>query len=130
MEETLMFWRGVNNKEVSELWRGDESIQQVLSDVRERLGGRRCRWKDFTEAEFDEVLRCTASWKACGVDSVYSFPIKKCPPIRKAVFRLVKRLVEWNVTERWMTRTTGSWRGEQCSCTREETRKTPPITAQ
>ena len=96
-----MFWRGVNNKEVSELWRGDESIQQVLSEVRERLGGRRCRWKDFTEAEFDEVLRCTASWKACGVDSVYSFPIKKCPPIRKAVFRLVKRLVEWKITERW-----------------------------
>ena len=96
-----MFWRGVNNKEVSELWRGDESIQQVLSVVRERLGGRRCRWKDFTEAEFDEVLRCTASWKVCGVDSVYSFPIKKCHPIRKAVFRLVKKLVEWNVTERW-----------------------------
>ena len=130
VEETLMFWRGVNNKEVSELWRGDESIQQVLGDVRERLGGRRCRWKDFTEAEFDEVLRCTASWKACGVDSVYSFPIKKCPPIRKAVFRLVKKLVEWNVTERWMTRTTGSWRGEQSSYSRVATGKILPTTAQ
>ena len=100
-EETLLFWREINNKDVSDGWRDDESIQQVLSDVRERLGGRRCRWKDFTEAEFDEVLRCTASWKACGVDSVYSFPIKKCPPIKKMVFQLVKRLVEWKIADRW-----------------------------
>ena len=55
----------------------------------------------FTEEEFEEVLRCTAPWKACGVDSVYSFPIKKCPPIKKAVFELVKRMVEWRVTDNW-----------------------------
>ena len=60
-----------------------------------------CRWFKFTEEEFEEVLRCTAPWKACGVDSVYSFPIKKCPPIRKAVFELVKKMVEWKVTDRW-----------------------------
>ena len=59
------------------------------------------RWFKFTEEEFDEVLRCTAPWKACGVDGVFSFPIKKCPAIKKAVFHLVKRLVEWNVTDRW-----------------------------
>ena len=53
------------------------------------------------EDEFDEVLRCTAPWKACGVDSVYSFPIKNCPPIKKAVFELVKMLVEWGVTDAW-----------------------------
>ena len=40
-------------------------------------------------------------WKACGVDSIYTFPIKKCPPIKKAVFALVKRMVEWKVTDRW-----------------------------
>ena len=100
-QERLEFWQCINNKDVSDGWRDDESIREVISDVRERLGGRRCRWKDFTEAEFDEVLRCTASWKACGVDSVYSFPIKKCPPIKKAVFQLVKRLVEWKTTDRW-----------------------------
>ena len=55
----------------------------------------------FTEDEIDEVLRCTASWKACGVDSVYSFPIKRCPPIRKAVYELVKKMVEWKVADRW-----------------------------
>ena len=59
------------------------------------------RWHKITEEEFEEVLLCTAPWKACGVDSVYSFPIKKCPPVRKAVFELVKNLVEWKVTNRW-----------------------------
>ena len=86
-EETLMFWRSINNKDVSEGWRDDESIQDVLHEVREKLQRRRCRWDDFTEEEFDDVLRCTAPWKACGVDSVYSFPIKKCPPIRKGCVR-------------------------------------------
>ena len=45
-------------------------------EERATLQWRRCRQDAFTEAEFDEVLRCTAPWKACGVDSVYSFPIK------------------------------------------------------
>ena len=61
----------------------------------------RCRWEAFAEAEFEEVLRCTAPWKACGVDSVYSFPTKKSPPIKKAVFELVKSMVEWKKTEMW-----------------------------
>ena len=100
LEETLMFWRNINNKETSEAWRDDESIQEVLREVGDSLQ-RRCRWGEFTEAEFEEVLSCTAPWKACGVDSVYSFPIKKCPPIKKAVFGLVKRLVEWKVYDSW-----------------------------
>ena len=58
-------------------------------------------WGAFTEEEFDDVLRCTAPWKACGVDSVYSFPIKRCPSIKKAVFELVKRTVEWKVYDSW-----------------------------
>ena len=61
----------------------------------------RCRKGDFTEEEFEEVLRCTAPWKACGVDSVYSFPIKKCKPIRKSVFELVRKVLAWKVTENW-----------------------------
>ena len=101
-EETLMFWRSINNKDVSEAWFEDESIQEVLGEERAKLHGRgRCPWGPFTEAEFDEVLKCTAPWKACGVDSVYSFPIKKCPPIKKAVFELVKKLLEWKVTDMW-----------------------------
>ena len=60
-----------------------------------------CRLFKFTEEELDEVLRCTAPWKACGVDSVYSFPIKRCPQIKKAVFELVKKMVEWKVTDQW-----------------------------
>ena len=79
VEETLEFLRSINNKEASERWREDESVQDVLRGVREKLEGRRCQWGPFTEAEFDEVLRCTAPWKAWGVDSVFSFPIKKCP---------------------------------------------------
>ena len=98
-EDTLTFWRSINNKEVSEEWREDKSIQEVLREVREKLQLRRYRWGPFTEAEFDEVLRCTASWKACGVDGVYSFPIKKYPSIRKSVFALVKWLIEWKVTD-------------------------------
>ena len=35
------------------------------------------------------------------MDSVYSFPIKKCKPLRKAVFELVKKVVEWKVTDLW-----------------------------
>ena len=98
LEETLRFWQIINNKEVAEGWREDTSIQEVLGNVRDELQNRRCRWCPFTEAEFDEVVRCTAPWKACGVDSVYSFPVQKCPPIRKAVFDLVK-MVEWKVAD-------------------------------
>ena len=36
-----------------------------------------------------------------GVDSVFSIPIKKCQPIRKAVFELVKKMVEWCVGNEW-----------------------------
>ena len=60
-EETLMFWRSINNKDISEGWFEDESIQEVLREERAKLHTRgRCRWAEFTEAEFDEVLRCTA----------------------------------------------------------------------
>ena len=98
-EEMLVFWKGINNKQASEGWRDDEANQEVLRDVREKV--QRCRWEVFTEEEFEEVLRCTAPWKACGVDSVYSLPIKKCPPVKKTVFELVKRMVEWKVTDVW-----------------------------
>ena len=78
------------------------SIRQVLYRVKMMIQrGRRCRWGPFTEEEFEEILRCTAPWKACGVDSVYSFPIKKCPPIKKAVYQLIKKMVEWKLEERW-----------------------------
>ena len=75
VEETLEFWRRINNKEVPEGWKEDRDIRGALYDVKKLLQkGRMCRWFEFTEKEFDEVLRCTAPWKACGVDSVYSFP--------------------------------------------------------
>ena len=64
------------------------------------------------EEEFDEVLRCTAPWKACGVDSVYSFPIKKCPPIKKAVYELVKTMVSGKRRIAGMRRIAGSLKGE------------------
>ena len=99
-EETLMFWRSINNKDVSEGWQAVEPIQEVLREMRGALR-RRCRWEALTEEEFDDVLRCTALWNACGVDSVYSFPIKKCPPIKKAVFELVKTMLEWRVADSW-----------------------------
>ena len=35
------------------------------------------------------------------MDSVYSYPIKKCPTIRKAVYELVKSMVEWKVHDHW-----------------------------
>ena len=84
-QETLDFWRSINNKEVSEGWRNDRSIREAFSQVRWKTRRSICRWYNFTEEEFEEVLRCTSPWKACGVDSVYSFPIKKCPTIKKAV---------------------------------------------
>ena len=92
-EETLMFWRSINNKNVSEGWLSDEAIQEVLREMRGALR-RRCRWEALTEEEFDDVLRCTAPCKVCVVDSVFSFPIKKCPPIKKAVYQLVKEIAE------------------------------------
>ena len=100
-QETLEFWQSINNKEVTKGWRDDEPIQEALREMRATLRGQRCRWYKFTEVEFEDVLRCTAPWKACGVDSVYSFPIKKCSPIKKSVFELVKKKVEWKVADRW-----------------------------
>ena len=77
------------------------NIRKALGEVKRTIqDGRRCRWFAFTKEEFDEVLRCTTPWKACGVDSVNAFPIKRCPPIKKAVFELVKKTVEWKLTER------------------------------
>ena len=35
------------------------------------------------------------------VDDVCPFLIKKCQPIRKTVFELVKRVVEWTPPDRW-----------------------------
>ena len=60
VDETLMFWRVINNKTAGEGWRDDESVQDALQEVREKHQGRRCRWGKFTEGEFDEVLRCTS----------------------------------------------------------------------
>ena len=83
-EETLDFWRAINNKEVSAGWKEDRDIREVLYETGKRTErGRRCRWFEFTETEFEEVLRCTAPWKACGVDSVYSFPSKSAHQSRK-----------------------------------------------
>ena len=53
----------------------------------------------FTE-DFNEVFGCIALWKACGVDSVYALPTKRCQPIRKAVNELSKKIVEWTVADR------------------------------
>ena len=50
--------------------------------------------EEFSGDEFDEILRCTAPWNACGVDSANYFPIKKRPPIRKTVFELFRKVVE------------------------------------
>ena len=86
---------------MSDGWREDRSIREAFSQVRWATRRRICRWFDFTEEEFEEVLRCTAPWKACGVDSDYSFPIKKCPTIKKAAYQLVKKLVEWRVADKW-----------------------------
>ena len=37
-KETLAFWRSINNKEVSDGWKYDESIQVVLQEMRDKLG--------------------------------------------------------------------------------------------
>ena len=52
-EETLAFWRGINNKEVSEGWKEDRSIREVLDRVKYETRRRTCRWYKFTEEEFD-----------------------------------------------------------------------------
>ena len=99
-DDTLEFWRNINNKDATNAWREDESIQAVIKEMRAVLTRRgRCRWEPLTEEEFDEVLRCTAPWKACGVDSVYSFPIKKCPCTKKAVFEWVKKILNRKVID-------------------------------
>ena len=46
-ETMLEFWRMINNKEVSERWRDDESIQEILHGVREKLQRMRYRWGEF-----------------------------------------------------------------------------------
>ena len=39
-------------------------------------------------------------WKACRVDGS-PLSQQEMPPIRKAVFELVKRMVEWKVIDNW-----------------------------
>ena len=128
-EETPEFSMSINNKDASDEWREDRDIQGVLQEVRDKLQGRRCRWGEFTKAEFEEVFRCTAPWKACGVDSVNSFPIKKCPPIKKAVFVLVKRIVEWKVTDIWDEENNWLLEGRTVLIFKGETERTRQTTA-
>ena len=83
-EQTLAFWMSINNKEVPKRWKEDRDIRGALHEVKMLLQeGRICGLFEFTEEEFVEVLRCTAPWNACGVDSVYSFPIKSANPFEK-----------------------------------------------
>ena len=53
------------------------SLSKNHSREKLQMSGR-CRWGDFRDDEYDEVLGFTAPWKACRVDSVYLFSIKKC----------------------------------------------------
>ena len=64
-QETLDLWRSINNKEVSEGRRNDWSIREAFPQMRWKTRRGVCRWFNFTDEEFEEVLRCTAPWKAC-----------------------------------------------------------------
>ena len=75
--EMLLFRREIN-KDVSDGWSLDRSIQDTLKEAREDIGGRRCRCEKITGEENDGVVHCTTPWKPHGVDSVYSFIVKKC----------------------------------------------------
>ena len=46
-QETLEFWRRINNKETSEGWREDRSIRDALSEVTREVRRRRCAWYPF-----------------------------------------------------------------------------------
>ena len=49
VEETLEFWRKINNKEVPEGWKEDRDIRGALYEVKKLLQkGRMCRWFEFT----------------------------------------------------------------------------------
>ena len=51
IEETLSYWRGINNKETSEMWKEDGDIRGALGEVKwliRKVGGR-CRWFAFAE---------------------------------------------------------------------------------
>ena len=49
VEETLEFWRRINNKEVPEGWKEDRDIRGALYEVKKLLQkGRMCRWFEFT----------------------------------------------------------------------------------
>ena len=100
-KETLEFWMGMNNKADNEGLRNDEAIQDALLEMKTILRWRRCRWEPSRRLNLKRFLRCTAPWKACGVDSVCSFPNKKCQPIKKAISELVKKMVEWKVADTW-----------------------------
>ena len=113
-EEMLEFWKR-NNKEASKERKEDMYIGEVLNRMRRRIQREKtCRWFAFTEEELDEVLWCTTPWKACGVDSAYSFPIKKYPLIRKAVYELVKEMVEWKLTDHWDEENSWLLEGRTC----------------
>ena len=44
----------INNEEASEGWIEDEIRQEVLQELREKVG--RCRWGKIAEEEFNDVL--------------------------------------------------------------------------
>ena len=82
-EETLAFWRAINNKEASDTWLEDESLQEVLGAIRERLQGQRCRWGPFTEEEFDDVLMCKPHGRHVELTVSTPSPSRSARPSRK-----------------------------------------------
>ena len=74
-------------------------IGEVISQVRFEARRRTCRLIDFPEA-FDDVLRCTAPWNACGVDSIPSFPSKGVRRSETSISAL-KGMVERTLRDWW-----------------------------
>ena len=82
-QETLEFWRSINNKVVTERWREDETIQEVLREVRENLeegdvDGRSSRKKSSTKSSGAQHRGRRAVLTAC-----IPSPSRSANPLRR-----------------------------------------------
>ena len=67
-EESLAFWRSINQKEASDEWERDEDILMVLRERRRNVN--EATWRKLMEDKVNETIKMTAPWKAPGNDNI------------------------------------------------------------
>ena len=127
-EDTLMFWRNIKNKDASDGWRVDESIQEVLREVRGKVP-RRCSWGHSRKRNLTRSSGTRPPGRRAGL-TAYT------PSLSRGACLSRRRCTSWSrrrssgrLPTGGTRRTTGSSKGAPSSSLRAETGKTQRTTA-